>query len=72
MSNIRFNTHTQTDQLRAIAALHPAPPVTERNIRRLRSLTQNPKIRASVASRSHCLSHGFSDLAHDSSARARA
>ena len=65
MSCIRFNTPAQRAQLRAaaptmlrpeeLAARHPAPPVTESKIRRLRVLAEheNPKIRESVASSYH-------------------
>jgi hypothetical protein len=65
MSCIRFNTPAQRAQLAAIAPsmltaeeaarLHPAPPVTESKIRRLRMLAenQNAKIRESVASSYH-------------------
>ena len=82
MSCIRFNTPTQTNQMRAIAsvmliaeqvaAVLPASPVTEGIIRRLGLRVQNPKIRASVARRSHRLNHEFADLAHDNLAPARA
>jgi len=65
MSCIRFNTPAQRAQLAAMAPsmltaeeaarLHPAPPVTESKIRRLRVLAENanPKIRESVASSYH-------------------
>ena len=65
MSCIRFNTPAQRAQLAAMAPsmlsaeeaarLHPAPPVTESKIRRLRMLAEhpNPKIRESVASSYH-------------------
>lgn len=77
MSCIRFNTPAQRAQMRAIApamltaeqaaTLHPAPPVTESKIRRLRLLAQNPnpKIRESVASSHHTPDDVFTDLAHD-------
>lgn len=49
------------------ATLHPAPPVTDSKIRRLRLLAQNPnpKIRESVASSHHTPNDVFTDLAHD-------
>jgi hypothetical protein len=62
MSCIRFNTPAQRQAMRdhrpvmltaeQAAALHPAPPVTESKIRRLRLLAAdaNPKIRESAAS----------------------
>jgi hypothetical protein len=65
MSCIRFNTPAQRAQLAAMAPsmltpeeaarLHPAPPVTETKIMRLRTLAEdpNPKIRESVASSYH-------------------
>lgn len=65
MSCIRFNTPAQRAQLAAMspsmltaeeaARLHPAPPVTESKIRRLRMLAEHPnaKIRESVASSYH-------------------
>jgi hypothetical protein len=65
MSCIRFNTPAQRAQLAAMAPsmltaeeaarLHPAPPVTESKIRRLRMLAEHPnaKIRESVASSYH-------------------
>jgi len=61
MSCIRFNTPAQRAQMAAlapsmltpeeVAAQHPAPPVTESKIRRLRVLASNanPKIREAVA-----------------------
>jgi hypothetical protein len=61
MSCIRFNTPAQRKQLAAMApsmltaeeaaALHPAPPMTETKIARLRLLASdpNPKIRERVA-----------------------
>lgn len=65
MSCIRFNTPAQREQMRSMApamltaeqaaALHPAPPVTDTKIARLRLLAEddNPKIRESVASSYH-------------------
>jgi len=65
MSCIRFNTPAQRLAMREhrpavltaeeAAVLHPAPPVTESKIRRLRLLAAdaNPKIRESVASSYH-------------------
>ncbi len=49
------------------AALHPAPPVTESKIRRLRILAQdaNPKIRESAASSYHTPADVFAALATD-------
>jgi hypothetical protein len=77
MSCIRFNTPAQRAQLAALApsmltpeeaaARHPAPPVTESKIRRLRALAQDadPKIRASAASSYHLPDDLASSLAHD-------
>ncbi|MDQ1556031.1 MAG: hypothetical protein QOI02_1033 [Actinomycetota bacterium] len=65
MSCIRFNTPAQRQAMRdhaptmltaeQAAALHPAPPVTDSKISRLRLLAidPNPKIRESVASNYH-------------------
>ena len=65
MSCIRFNTPAQRAQMRTMApamltaeeaaALHPAPPVTDSKIARLRLLANdpNPKIRESAASSYH-------------------
>jgi hypothetical protein len=65
MSCIRFNTPAQRKQMAAlapamvtaaeVAARHPAPPVTEGKLHRLRLLAAhaNPKIRESVASSYH-------------------
>lgn len=88
MSCIRFNTPAQRAQLAAIAAanapamltteelaaLHPAPPVTESKIRRLRLLSQHgdPKIRESVASSHHTPADLFERLAKDPDAGVRA
>ena len=49
------------------AALHPAPPVTESKIARLRVLAThaNPKIRESVASSYHAPDDLFAQLASD-------
>ncbi|TQL48174.1 hypothetical protein FB562_1258 [Homoserinimonas aerilata] len=77
MSCIRFNTPAQLAAMREhvpvmltpeeAAALHPAPPVTESKIRRLRILAQdqNPKIRESVASNYHTPEDLFEVLARD-------
>jgi len=79
MSCIRFNTPAQREQIRAAAAakkpltaeelarLHPAPPVTESKIRRLRLLAAhaNPKIRESVASSYHAPEELYWRLARD-------
>lgn len=50
-----------------VAALHPAPPVTESKIRRLRLLAQdaNSKIRESAASSYHTPADVFEALAAD-------
>jgi hypothetical protein len=78
MSCIRFNTPAQRQAMREMAPsmltaeqaanLHPAPPVTESKIRRLRILAtnENPKIRASVASSYHAPEDLFEQLASDS------
>jgi hypothetical protein len=49
------------------ARLHPAPPVTESKITRLRTLatSTNPKIRESVASSYHAPADLFATLARD-------
>ena len=80
MSCIRFNTPAQRRQMAAMApsmltpeqaaeaaALHPAPPVTESKIARLRMLATdpNPKIRESVASSYHAPEDLFEQLARD-------
>jgi hypothetical protein len=77
MSCIRFNTPAQREQMRRlapamlspeeVAALHPAPPVTESKIRRLRLLAAdpNPKIREAAASSYHVPADLFETLAHD-------
>jgi len=77
MSCIRFNTPAQRQAMRdyapvqltseEAAALHPAPPVTESKIARLRLLAQheNPKIRASVASSYHAPDDLYVQLAND-------
>lgn len=77
MSCIRFNTPAQRAQMRAmapamltaeqVAALHPAPAMTDSKIRRLRLLArdENPKIRESVASSYHTPEDVFADLARD-------
>lgn len=78
MSCIRFNTPAQREAMRRAAAaqlspeqaaaLHPAPPVTESKIRRLRLLAQdaNPKIREAVASSYNTPADLFTTLARDS------
>jgi hypothetical protein len=83
MSCIRFNTPAQRRQMAAMApsmitaeeaaALHPAPPVTESKITRLRILAKdaNPKIRESVASSYHAPENLFEELAHDPDAGVR-
>ena len=83
MSCIRFNTPAQRAQMRAAApamltreqalALHPAPPVTESKVRRLRLLAEssNPKIRESVASSYHAPVDLFEQLARDDDAGVR-
>ncbi len=83
MSCIRFNTPAQRRQLAAMApsmitaeeaaALHPAPPVTETKIARLRLLATNPnpKIRESVASSYHAPEDVFETLAKDPDAGVR-
>lgn len=56
------------------AALHPAPPVTESKIRRLRLLASdaNPKIRESAASSHHTPADLFETLAGDADEGVRA
>ena len=83
MSCIRFNTPAQRRQMAAMApsmitaeeaaALHPAPPVTETKIARLRLLatSANPKIRESVASSYHAPEDLFELLAKDPDAGVR-
>jgi hypothetical protein len=84
MSCIRFNTPAQRKQLAAmaprmltaeeVAARHPAPPVTETKVARLRLLAQaeNPKIRESVASSYHAPADVVEALAKDPDAGVRA
>lgn len=84
MSCIRFNTPAQRAQMRLlapsmvtaeeIAARHPAPPVTESKLRRLRLLAQdaNPKIRESVASSYNTPADLFETLARDADEGVRA
>lgn len=84
MSCIRFNTPAQRAQLALhaphrqtpdeVAAQHPAPPVTESKIRRLRLLARNadPKIRESVASSHHTPADVAIALASDSDDGVRA
>ena len=83
MSCIRFNTPAQRRQMAAMApsmitaeeaaALHPAPPVTDSKIARLRILAAdpNPKIRGSVASSYHAPEDLFETLAKDPDAGVR-
>jgi hypothetical protein len=83
MSCIRFNTPAQRQAMREqrpamltaeeAAALHPAPPVTESKIRRLRLLATdpNPKIRESVASSYNTPEDLFLTLAKDTDAGVR-
>ena len=83
MSCIRFNTPAQRRQMAAMApsmitaeeaaALHPAPPVTDSKIARLRLLATNPnpKIRESVASSYHAPEDLFETLAKDPDAGVR-
>jgi hypothetical protein len=84
MSCIRFNTPAQRAQMRALApsmltpeeaaASHPAPPVTDSKIRRLRLLaaSANPKIRESVASSYHAPVDLFETLSRDTDEGVRA
>jgi hypothetical protein len=77
MSCIRFNTPAQRQAMRdhapamltaeQAAALHPAPPVTDSKIRRLRLLATdaNPRIRESVASGYNTPDDLFVQLAAD-------
>jgi hypothetical protein len=53
--------------------LHPAPPVTDSKLQRLRILAvnPNPKIRESVASSYHAPDDLFEQLAHDTDAGVR-
>lgn len=83
MSCIRFNTPAQRQAMREIAPsmltaeeaarLHPAPPVTESKLRRLRLLAtdRNPKIRESAASSYHTPPDVFETLASDADAGVR-
>lgn len=83
MSCIRFNTPAQLQAMRAqapsmltaeeAAKLHPAPPVTESKLRRLRILAtdKNPKIRESAASSYHTPPDVFEALARDPDAGVR-
>ncbi|GAB3406163.1 hypothetical protein GCM10027515_20410 [Schumannella luteola] len=84
MSCIRFNTPAQRAQLarmapsmktaEEIANEHPAPPVTESKIRRLRVLAESPvgKIRESVASSYHTPADVIEKLKQDPDASVRA
>ena len=77
MSCIRFNTPAQRTQMAAMAPAmltpaeaagrHPAPPVTEGKLARLRLLAghENPKIRESVASSYHAPVDLYERLARD-------
>lgn len=77
MSCIRFNTPAQREAMAHYApaqltpdeakALHPAPAVTDSKIKRLRLLaeSENPKIRASVASSHHAPDELYVTLAGD-------
>jgi len=83
MSCIRFNTPAQRRQMAAMApsmitaeeaaALHPAPPVTESKINRLRIMAKdaNPKIRESVAASYHAPEEVYAELAKDTDAGVR-
>jgi len=83
MSCIRFNTPAQRAQLartapsmltpEEVAAQHPAPPVTDSKIRRIRLLAAdaNPKIRASAASSYHLPDDVAAELATDPDAEVR-
>jgi hypothetical protein len=84
MSCIRFNTPAQREAMRQAApsmltpeqaaALHPAPPVTETKVNRLRLLASdpNPKIRASAAASYHAPDEVYEALARDPDAEVRA
>jgi hypothetical protein len=84
MSCIRFNTPAQRAQLAAlapsmltpeeVAAQHPAPPVTDSKLRRLRLLAAdaNPKIREAAASSYHAPEDLYETLAHDADEGVRA
>jgi hypothetical protein len=84
MSCIRFNTPAQRQAMREMrpvmlspeeaARLHPAPPVTESKIARLRLLASdsNPKIRESAASSYHLPEDVFVALANDTDEGVRA
>jgi len=77
MSCIRFNTPAQRQAMRdhapvmltpeQVAAQHPAPPVTDTKINRLRLLAKdpNPRIRESVASSYHAPEELLVELARD-------
>jgi len=77
MSCIRFNTPAQRQAMRdhapvmltpeQVAAQHPAPPVTDSKINRLRLLAKdpNPRIRESVASSYHAPEELLVELARD-------
>jgi hypothetical protein len=84
MSCIRFNTPAQRAQLAAlapsmltaeeVAALHPAPEVTDSKLKRLRLLAAdaNPKIREAAASSYHAPVELYEELAHDDDEGVRA
>jgi hypothetical protein len=63
-----------TEQAERAAAQHPAPPVTESKIRRLRLLAAdaNPKIRESAASSYHTPADVFETLSRDADEGVRA
>lgn len=77
MSCIRFNTPAQRQAMRDAApsmltpdevrAQHPAPPVTDSKVARLRLLAAdpNPKIRSSAAASYHAPAEVYEALAHD-------
>ncbi|AWB89097.1 hypothetical protein [Homoserinimonas hongtaonis] len=83
MSCIRFNTPAQLAAMRElapsmltaeeVARLHPAPPVTESKLRRLRLLAAdaNPRIRESAANNPHTPDDVLATLAHDPDERVR-
>ncbi|MDH6180794.1 hypothetical protein M2152_000976 [Microbacteriaceae bacterium SG_E_30_P1] len=84
MSCIRFNTPAQRAQMKAMApamltaeeaaALHPAPPMTESKIARLRLLAAdpNPRIRERAALDYHLPEDVFETLAKDADPEVRA
>jgi hypothetical protein len=84
MSCIRFNTPAQRRAMAKMAPsmltaeeaarLHPAPPVTDSKVQRLRLLanSENPKIRESVASSYHAPTEVYEALARDEDEGVRA